>query len=97
MDLTCPSLFSMNVTCFFFLQSMTDLAYQTLQSTIEQLRNERDDVRQRHIRAQIQIGELQKENMFLKEKIRSLELEIEIKLGLLFQVIIRIIIMQLDI
>jgi hypothetical protein len=49
------------------------------------------------IRAQIQIGELQKENMFLKEKIRSLELEIEIKLGLLFQVIIRIIIMQLDI
>jgi hypothetical protein len=76
---------------------MTDLAYQTHQSTIEQLRNERDDVRQRHIRAQIQIGELQKENMFLKEKIRSLELEIEIKLGLLFQVIIRIIIMQLDI
>jgi chromosome segregation ATPase len=56
---------------------MVDLAYQTLQNTIERLRDERDDARQQLAHAQLQIDVLQRENILLKEKIHALELEIE--------------------
>ena len=54
-----------------------DLAFQTFQPIIQQLTSERDDVRQRLIRAQIQIGGIQKENIYLKQQIHALHLEIE--------------------
>ena len=56
---------------------MIDLAYQTLQNTIERLRNERDDARQQLAHAQLQNDVLQREIILLKEKIHALELENE--------------------
>jgi chromosome segregation ATPase len=61
----------------FFLTVCGRSNISTVQCTIEQLRNELNDAHQRHIRAESQIGEIEKENIFLKEKIHAFELEIE--------------------